>query len=108
VGVGTTQGSKIPLSGGGYKKNQKNKEIITTLNSEPLKQLAEIAEGTYFEINGNINESEHLINKVNSIEGVVKDIRKINAAANKYFYFLLIGLFLIVIDVLITVRIIRL
>jgi Ca-activated chloride channel homolog len=108
LGVGTAKGSKIPLSGGGYKKDKNNKDVITVLNAQPLRQLAEITDGRYFEINENLNESEHLINKINSIEGVVRDIRKIDAAANKYFYFLLIALFLIVIDVLITVRIISL
>ena len=106
VGIGTLRGSRIPVPGG-FKKDQNNQYIVTTLNSQSLIQLAETAGGTYFEINENVNESEHLINKINSIEGVVRDIRKIDAAANKYFYFLLIALFLIVIDVLITVRIIR-
>ncbi|MFL5729168.1 MAG: vWA domain-containing protein [Cytophagaceae bacterium] len=108
LGVGTEKGSRIPLTPGGYKKDKQNQPVITVLNPEPLKQLAEIADGNYFEINENIDESEHLINKVNSVEGVVTDIRKIDAAANKYFYFLLIALFLIVIDVMITVRIIQL
>ncbi|HXA02602.1 MAG TPA: VWA domain-containing protein, partial [Cytophagaceae bacterium] len=108
VGIGTVSGSKIPITGGGFKKDKNNEYIVTALNAQPLIQLAEIAGGTYFEINENVNESEHLINKINSIEGVVRDIRKIDAAANKYFYFLLIALFLIVIDVLVTVRIIRL
>jgi Ca-activated chloride channel homolog len=108
VGIGTLKGSKIPLHPEGFKKDKMNEYIVSTLNSQPLIQLAEIAGGTYFEINENVNESEHLINKINSIEGVVRDIRKIDAAANKYFYFLLIALFLIVIDVLVTVRIIRL
>jgi Ca-activated chloride channel homolog len=107
VGIGTARGSRIPI-GQGFKKDHANQDVVTTLNSQPLIQLAEIAGGTYFEINENVNESEHLINKINSIEGIVRDIRKIDAAANKYFYFLLIALFLIVIDVLITVRIIQL
>jgi Ca-activated chloride channel family protein len=108
VGIGTSGGSKIPISGGEFKKDKHNEFVVTTLNAQPLIQLSEIAGGKYFEINENVNESEHLINKINSIEGVVRDIRKIDAAANKYFYFLLIALFLIVLDVLVTVRIIRL
>src|SRR6478736_575409 len=78
VEIGTAQGSKIRLAQGGFKKDHANQDVITSLNGQSLIQLAEIAGGSYFEINENVNESEHLINKINSIEGVVRDIRKID------------------------------
>jgi Ca-activated chloride channel homolog len=107
LGIGTQTGSKIPLKGGDFKRNQNNDYIISHLESENLKKVADITHGAYFEINENHNESEHLINAINAIKGVVKEVRKADAAENKYFYFLLIALFLIIIDVMITVRVIK-
>jgi Ca-activated chloride channel family protein len=107
LGIGTEKGSKIPLKGGGFKKNEHNGYIISSLQSESLKKVAEITGGRYFEINENTNETDHLINTISQIKGVVKEVRKADTAANKYFYFLLIALFLIIIDVMITVRVIK-
>jgi Ca-activated chloride channel family protein len=107
LGIGTEKGAKVPLKGGDFKRNQNKTYVISRLESESLKKIAEITHGEYFEINENVNETEHLINAVNEIKGVVKEVRKADASANKYFYFLLIALFLIIIDVMITVRVIK-
>jgi Ca-activated chloride channel family protein len=107
LGIGTESGSKIPLKDGGFKRNEKKELVISSLQSKSLKTLAEITKGRYFEINKNINETEHLINTVNQIKGVIKEVRKADTSENKYFYFLLIALFLIIIDVMITVRVVK-
>lgn len=106
LGVGTDKGSRIPV-GNKFKRDNHGKEVITILNSKPLIDLASKTGGEYFEISDTKNQVPQLIKTVQEIEGELKDSRSIDVGANKYFYFLLPALLLIMIDVLLTVRIIK-
>lgn len=107
VGIGTSSGGTIPETYG-PKKDKEGQEIITSLRSAELKKLASLSGGSYFETNDNRNDLAYLSDRINRIEGVTTGYQKVDAPANKYFYFLLFGLFLILLDVLITVKTIRL
>ncbi|MBX9851119.1 MAG: VWA domain-containing protein [Cytophagaceae bacterium] len=106
VGVGTLEGGKIPFNGK-YKTDKEGKPVVSTLQRAALYELTEMGNGNYSEINQNSNDTEYLLKMINKIEGKITDAREIDASANKYFYFLLIALFLIFMDVLITVRTIK-
>lgn len=106
LGVGTNAGSKIPVYGT-FKKDKKGNTVITRLESEALKKLASESGGAYFEISQFNKETDFLAQAVNKIEGSVTGTREIDASANKYFYFLLVALFFIIIDVLVTVRTVK-
>lgn len=106
LGVGTDKGSMIPISGA-FKKDQEGNRVITQLKKEQLKEIAEEAEGNYFEVNERSNETDFLINAVNKIEGTISDTKEVDASANKYMYFLLIALVFIILDVLVTVRTVK-
>jgi Ca-activated chloride channel family protein len=106
LGVGTDKGSRIPV-GNKFKRDSRGKEVITTLNSKPLMELASKTRGAYFEISDSRNQTPQLIQTILEIEGELRDSRTVDVGANKYFYFLLPALLLIVVDVLLTVRIIK-
>lgn len=107
LGVGTSKGGKIP-SGSGYKKDPRTGEtIITSLNSSDLKSLADQTGGKYFEISDTKNDVQRLINTIQGLEGEVRDVKQLDASANKYYYFLLAALALALIDILFTVKIIK-
>ena len=106
LGVGTETGSKIS-SGIGFKKDQSGNTIISKLNSSSLKSLADKTGGQYFEINENRNDVSRLINTISKIEGELRDTRFVDVSANRYFYFLLVALGLIIIDMLIQVKTVR-
>lgn len=106
LGIGTKKGSKIPISGT-FKKDKAGNTVITRLENKQLKQITEEAGGSYFEINEHSNETDFLINAVNNIEGAVSDTKEVDASANKYMYFLSIALIFIILDVLITVRTVK-
>ena len=115
LGVGTQQGGKIKLvnktdvSGKfSFKKDKSGKEIETHLNPDFLKKLASNTNGVYFELNNQKNELSNLIKASNNFENQQIDSRKISVEDNKYFYFLILALLLIVVDVLVTVRTIKL
>jgi Ca-activated chloride channel family protein len=106
LGVGTTQGSKINTANG-YKKDQAGKDVISKLNRQSLKELAARTGGKYFEINQRQNDVSRLINTINNVEGQLRDARQVDVSANKYIYFLLAALILLIIDLLTTIKTIR-
>lgn len=107
LGVGTEQGSQIATPRGGFKTDQQGNTVLTKLNPSSLKNLASKTDGQYFEINESRNDVNKLINAINKIEGQVRDARLVDVSANRYFYFLLAALILLVLDVLVSVRTVR-
>ena len=47
LGVGTTQGSFIPDTGGGFMKDERGAVVLSRLNSSTLQELAQITGGAY-------------------------------------------------------------
>ncbi|WP_421765007.1 vWA domain-containing protein [Ekhidna sp.] len=107
LGVGTKRGSKIPIRNG-YKKDNNGNEVVSQLNSSSLEDLAENTGGEYFEINESRNDVARLINAINSVEGETRDAKQVDATQNRYFYFLGLALLLMVLDVLFSVKLIKL
>ncbi len=106
VGIGTKKGSRIRTDYG-FKTDKTGKEVISKLNARELKTLAIKTGGKYFEINNEQNDTERLINTINQIEGQLRDTRKMDVSANKYYYFIALALLLIAIDVLISLKVIK-
>ncbi len=106
LGIGTTDGGRIPV-GRGFKRDNENQIIISQLNPEPLMQLAELTGGQYFEVSDRVSEVSRLISAINNIEGELRESKTIDVTANKYVYPLAIALLLIVLDVLLTIKLIR-
>jgi Ca-activated chloride channel family protein len=103
LGVGTEQGSQI-VSGKGYKTDKQGNTVVSKLNASSLKSLASKTNGEYFEINESRNDVNKLISTIGKIEGQMRDARVIDASANRYYYFLLAALALLVLDILISVK----
>ncbi len=107
LGVGTEKGSKIP-SGYRFKRDEQGNDVISTLNSNALQKLSDITGGQYFELSDRTNDVSRMIESIEKLEGEFRDARQVDVAANKYYYFLLIAIVLMVTDVLITVKIVKL
>lgn len=107
LGVGTEVGSKIKTRIG-FKKDRAGNEVQSKLNTTALKKLARETNGKYFEINRSRNDVNKLINTINLIEGELRNTKNIDTKSNKYLYFLILASFLLLNDILITLKIIRL
>ena len=107
LGVGTKQGSKIPTRNG-FKTDNNGDEVVSQLHSSSLKDLTENTGGEYFEINESRNDVVRLINAINKVQGEMRDAKQVDATQNRYFYFLGSALFLMVMDVLFSVKLIKL
>ena len=103
LGIGTERGSQI-YAGRSYKIDNQGNPVVSKLNSSSLKKLANKTGGQYFEINESGNDVARLINTISKIEGETRDARLVDVSANRYFYFLLAALALLVIDILLSVR----
>ena len=107
LGIGTEKGINLISSNGKIKKDQNGNNVITKLNSISLKKIASVSNGSYYEITNNKNEIKQLINQINSLEGNIKDSIELDISKNKYHYFLLLGIFLFVIDFLFTFKVLK-
>lgn len=103
VGIGTSKGITLKEENTYLKDNEGN-IVITKLNNIILKKIATEVKGKYLEINNISNSLTELITEINEIKQTMSNDKQINVAVNKYFYFLIIALFLLGIDVFFTVR----
>ncbi len=106
LGVGTQKGSQL-YANRGYKTDREGNTVISKLNAASLQSLAQKTDGQYFEINESRNDVSKLINTISTIEGQLREARMVDVSANRYFYFLLAAFVLLVLDVLLNVKTIR-
>lgn len=107
LGVGTEEGSRI-RERRLYLRNKEGDEVITRLNADALKRLAQEANGSYYEINNRLNETQKLINAVAAVEGEMQDARLVDVSSNRYHYFLAAALVLLALDALLHLKLLRL
>ena len=107
VGVGSKNGGKIPTSLG-FKKDKKGNVVVSKLNTGVLQVIAEETNGRFFEVSERKNEIPELINTIQEIKGQKLDVRNIDVTSNKYAYFAWAALILLILDVLITIKVISL
>ncbi len=107
VGVGTPEGGNMPTANGSLKKNSSGEVIVTHLNSTELRTIAREAGGKYFEISTEINNMPQLISDIDNTKGSLQMNMEVFVSANKYFYFLWAAFAMLILDVLITIRTIK-
>jgi Ca-activated chloride channel family protein len=106
LGVGTQEGGKIP-DGYRFKRDNSGNDVVTTLNADALQRLAKSTGGQYFELSDERNDISRLIGGIGSIKGELRDARMADVSANKYHYFLLAAFLMLLADVLLTVKIVK-
>lgn len=108
IGVGSSQGAKIPTDNLGNFKKDNNGEIVTTqLNETMLKELANLGGGNYFNASSS-NLNEQLILALNGQEARMIDEKVFTSFKNHFPAFLGIALLLLLIEFLIPERKIQL
>lgn len=103
VGIGTANGTTL-RQGDNYLKDENGDIVVTKLESVSMKKMVTQTGGRYLEINTVSGSFNELITQLEQIAANVIDERQVDVIANKYFYFLIIALFLLGIDVFFTVR----
>jgi Ca-activated chloride channel family protein len=107
VGVGSAQGARIPVADRPL-RDREGRVVISRLDAAGLQRLVRQTQGDYFVLNERQNEFAELTTAINRVSGRLIDRRKINVTSNRYYYFLWMGLALLALDVLVTVRTLQL
>jgi Ca-activated chloride channel family protein len=107
VGVGTEAGASI-RSGLDFVRDDDNQIVRSRLNRSFLQNLARDSRGSYIEADADGRYVYELSSVLRSLQGPLTNRQQIAVSTNKYYYFLLIALGLIVIDLLVTFRTFRL
>ncbi len=102
VGVGTKTGIEL-LSDGKPLKDENNQTVVGSLKSDFLLALATQSGGSYFEINEKTSDMAAVVQAIQGFENKLIDTKKVIITSNKYKYFLLMALALMVLDILVTV-----
>ncbi|AII54218.1 VWA domain-containing protein [Hymenobacter sp. APR13] len=108
LGVGTLDGSRLPREKGGFVRDARGRDAVSRLSPTPLQRLAEQTGGRYFELSDRRDEFPLLVNALNRLEGQTEQVRTVSVADNRYRYPLALALALMALDILLTVRVIKL
>ena len=98
VGVGTNKGSVIPDNKkSGFIKDEKGNIVVSSLNSKFLKEMSEISNGKYFEVNNLSDNTKEFIYDMETLDkSKIKD-EKISVYEKYFQWFLGIGLLFILV-----------
>jgi Ca-activated chloride channel family protein len=101
IGVGSTEGGFMPIDFGGvtdYKRDEKGQPIKTVLNEKMMQDLAEAANGEYFNIATTKNVIEALQNRIEKVEKREMEARSFSEYESYFQYFVLFALLILVIE----------
>ncbi len=108
VGVGTAEGSFIPIKTGGredYKRDQTGNPVRSRLNEEMMRELSRAGDGAYFNLaSGSAAITAALQERINSIEKREFEQRSFSAYESYFQFFLAPALLLLIIEFLIPYR----
>lgn len=107
IGVGTLAGVSI-REGRDFIRDNEHQIVRSRLNRQFLQNLARDGQGQYLEADGNGRYVNELAGVIQSLKGRAVDQRRVSISTNKYYYFLLVALGLLVLDLIITIRTFRL
>jgi Ca-activated chloride channel family protein len=104
ISVGTTKGGQIPIKENGkvlgYKKDSNGEIVVTKMNAESLKLIAEATKGKYLDGNNTKSVVDNLQTVLNSIEKNESETQQIAEFKSQYQWFLGLGFLLLFIDLL--------
>lgn len=106
IGMGLEQGAPIPEQGhpGQFMKDGNGNVVVSKLDEQALKEIAKAGEGVYVRAsNANVGLTQ-LLDEVNQMEKSLLEERVYTDYAEKYQYFLLVGLFFVFVEFMILGR----
>ena len=104
IGVGSEKGGPIPLKRNGvvmsYKKDQNNETVITRLNQETLRTIANKANGDYINGNQTADVVKQIRDALNAMDKKEFEAKEFAEYKDQFQWFLGIGLFFLILDIL--------
>ena len=108
IGVGTEKGNPIPIKRNGviqtYKKDRQGETVITKLNPETLKEIANSTNGSYIEGNVTSEVVENVNEELQNIEKTEFEAKQFADYKSHFQWFLGLGLALLFLDIFVLER----
>ncbi|MDF2158233.1 VWA domain-containing protein [Algoriphagus sp. CAU 1675] len=108
LGIGTEEGGTMPRGNGLVMDPNTGKPALTHLERKYLQEISSDTNGQYFELSSQTQEMGRLITALEQLEGGLANTRVVEASSNKYFFFLLAGLILALLDMTLPIKTIKL
>ncbi len=103
IGVGSAKGGPIPIKRNGvvlnYKKDKQGETVITRLNEETLKNIANEANGAYIKGNNTNEVVEQIRGILNAMDKKEFEAKQISEFKDQFQWFLGFGLFFLFLDI---------
>lgn len=106
IGMGLEQGAPIPEKGnpGQFRKDAQGNVVVSKLDEDVLRQIAKAGEGLYVRASNTEVGLNQLLDEVNRMEKTLLEERVFSDYAEKYQYFLIVGLFFVFLEFMILGR----
>jgi Ca-activated chloride channel homolog len=108
IGMGLPDGAPIPIYNSGmqigYKKDRQGNTVISRLDDNLLKEVADAGKGVYIRANNSQAGVKEVFDQINSLEKVEYDSRIFSDYEDRYQFFILGGLLVLIVEVLISER----
>lgn len=98
LGIGTENGSAIRVS---------NENVRVTLDRSTLIKISKSSGGKYFEVSNEIDETDKLTQSLNNLKSDGIKVVKADTNSIRYAYFLIPALLLMLLDVFVTINVLR-
>lgn len=106
IGMGLPDGAPIPIYNSGvqigYKKDRQGNTVISKLNDELLKSVASAGKGIYVRANNSQAGVKEVFDQINSLEKVEYDSQVFSDYEDRYQFFILTALLLLIAEILIS------
>lgn len=108
IGVGTEKGNPIPIKRNGvvqnYKKDNQGETVITRLNPETLKAIADAAKGNYIHGNVTAEVTDWVVEELQNIEKTEFEAKQFADFKSHFQWFLALALALLFLDIFVLER----
>ena len=108
IGVGSPNGAPIPIKENdivkSYKKDEKGEVVITKLNENILKDMATQTGGIYFKGDNTNSVVSSIVDELKEMDKQEFESKQFVAFKDQFQWFLFVGLFLIILDVVVFER----
>ncbi len=102
LSVGTTTGGPIIMNDGRPKLDKEGNEVVTKLNPEIGKEIADAGKGVYINIDNSLNAEQKLKSEISSLKRATYDTNSFSESNEQFIILVIIALALIVFDAMLT------
>ncbi len=99
LGVGDTNGAPIPMGDGGYLKDASGQTVMTKLNEQMCKEIAQAGSGTYIHVNNTSDAQKKLNDELAKLQKGESDSVIYSAYDEQFIAFAILILLLLIADI---------